>query len=200
MVLTLKMTNQFSSIVGLSVSRFISVFVMMGCCSMILATQDSSMDDWRQIDVDGLFTFRLPKDFTKRDTAVSNTPAGEYRKGPTKLVFRWRPPTPVTFQERRQKWMNDYEELVSRIRGKQANIRTYWKMTNGVRVYQAELNVGNWERGELELYMGIESTDESALLLASQIFKSITFPTPIPERPDDSQPRGELNLTVEELR
>jgi len=92
--------------------------------------------------------------------------------------------------------MNDYEELVSRIRGKQANIRTYWKMTNGVRVYHAELNVGNWDRSELELYMGIESTDESALLLASQIFKSITFPTPIPERPDVSQLRRELNLTV----
>jgi len=162
---------------------------------MILTTQDSSIDDWRQIDVDGLFTFRLPNDFTKRDSAVSDIPAGEYRKGSTKLVFRWRPPTPVTFQERRQKWMNDYEELVSRIRGKQANIRTYWK-TNGVRVYHAELNVGNWDRGELELYMGIESTDESALLLASQIFKSITFPTPIPERPDVSQLRRELNLTV----
>jgi len=196
MVLTLAMTNQFSSIGSLSFSWFISVFVMMGCCSMSLTTQDSSIDDWRQIDVDGLFTFRLPNDFTKRDSAVSDTPAGEYRKGSTKLVFRWRPATAVTFQERRQKWMNDYEELVSRIRGKQANIRTYWKMTNGVRVYHAELNVGNWDRDELELYMGIESTDESALLLASQIFKSITFPTPIPERPDVSQLRRELNLTV----
>jgi len=73
-------------------------------------------------------------------------------------------------------------------------------MTNGVRVYHAELNVGNWDRGELELYMGIESTDESALLLARQIFNSITFPTPIPERPDVSQLRRELNLTVQELR
>jgi hypothetical protein len=181
-------------IVKSSISKFISVFVMMVCCSMILTAPGSSTGDWRLIDVEALFTFRLPNDFTKRDTAASQTPVGEYRKGSTNLVFRWRPATAVTFQERRQTWMNDYEELTSRIRGKQANIRTYWKMTNGVRVYHAELNVGNWEHGELELYMGLESTGESALLLAAQIFKSVTFPTPIPERPNAYQRRvGELS-------
>ena len=190
------MTNQFSLIVEFSISKFISVFVMMVCCSMSLTAQNSSAGDWRQIDVEGLFTFQLPNDFTKRKTAVSESPAGEYHKGSTNLVFRWRPGTAVTFHERRQKWMNDYEELTSRIRGKQANIRTYWKMTNGVRVYHAELNVGNWEHGELELYMGLESSDESALLLAAQIFKSITFPNPIPERPKELTPKRGITLLL----
>jgi hypothetical protein len=89
---------------------------------MILTAQDSSTGDWREIDVEGLFTFRLPDDFTKLDTALSETTAGEYRKGSTRLVFKWRPANAVTFQARRQEWMNDYKELISRVRGKQANM------------------------------------------------------------------------------
>jgi len=77
--------------------------------------------------------------------------------------------------------MYDYEESISRVRGKRANIRTYWD-SNGERLYHAELNVGNWERGELELYMGISSREQSSISEAKQIFSSITFPLPTPER------------------
>jgi hypothetical protein len=164
-------------------TKVLAVLATMVCCSLVLMAQDTSKSDWQQIDVEGLFTFRLPEGFAKCDAAVSETPVGEYRKDSTKLEFKWRPITTVAFEKRRQEWMNDYEESTSRIGGKRANMRTYWRITNGARVHYAELNVGNWERGEIELYMGVVSTDQSSLQLASQIFKSIRFPNPIPERP-----------------
>ena len=153
-----------------------------GC--LLLTAQDTSMNDWQQMDVEGLFSFRLPKDFTKSEVKVSESPVGEYRRGSTKLEFKWRPATTVTFENRRQEGMNDYEESTSRIRGKRANIRTYWRTTNGTQEYHAELNVGNWERGEIELYMEVVGADQSVPRLASEIFKSITFPNPLPERPE----------------
>src|SRR4029453_13600541 len=188
MILTLTMMKQPSRLPGeLRLSKFLSVLVTAVCCSLVLTAQDGATSEWQQIDAEGLFTFRLPRGFAKRDVAASETPVAEYYQGATKLVFRWRPTAPVSFRERRQKGMNDYEESISKIRGRQANIRTYWQMTNEARMYHAELNVGNWERGELELYMGVESTDQSALRLASQIFKTITFPNPIPERPINTE-------------
>jgi hypothetical protein len=184
MVLTLMM-RQLSYIGGeLSISKFWSVLVTVVCWSLVLTAQDASTADWQQVDADGLFMFRLPPGFVKRDIPVGETAVAEYYKGATRLTFIWRPTAPVAFTERRQNWMKDYEESISRIRGKRANIRTYWQNTNGERVYHAELNVGNWERGELELYMRVESPDQSSLRVASEIFKSITFPNPIPERPN----------------
>jgi hypothetical protein len=49
-------------------------------------------------------------------------------------------------------------------------------------MYQAELNVGNWEQGEVQLYMRIEGRDPKTLAVAKEIFKSVTLPLPPPER------------------
>ena len=175
-----------SNLLG-SASTFLRMLVVLSTtvfCSLVLTAQDTFMNDWHQVDVEGLFSFRLPKDFTKSESAVSETPVGEYSKGSIKLEFKWRPATTLTFEKRRQEWMNDYEESTSRIRGKRANIRTFWRTTNGKREYHAELNVGNWERGEIELYMTVVGGDQSARRLALEIFKSVSFPNPIPERPE----------------
>jgi hypothetical protein len=48
--------------------------------------------------------------------------------------------------------------------------------------YRAELNLGNWDKGEVQLYMRLESEDAAMLQAAEEIFKSITFPLPSPER------------------
>ena len=89
--------------------------------------------------------------------------------------------------------MNDYRETTTRIRGKRANIRTYWQRVSGRQVYHAELNVGNWQDGEVELYMGIEGRDPKTLDLAHAVFTSVTFPIPTPVR---SAPTGGLPPSV----
>lgn len=142
-----------------------------------LTLQTSS--EWQTIDVGDLFSFRLPRGFAKRTTDEAR---GEYYKDETKVVFVWGHSESGAYGDRRQSWMNDYQETTTRLRGKRANIRTY-STTKGKRIYHAELNVGNWEKGQVQLYMKVEGTDPLTSDLANTIFKSITFPIPAPEQP-----------------
>ena len=141
----------------------------------------SAMQDWQTIEVNGLFTFRLPAGFTKH---TGDDVRAEYQKGETKVVYIWGQTESPVFTNRRQVSMHDYKESISRTGGKRANIRTYWQTVNSRQSYRAELNVGNWEKGEVQLYMRVESSDAAMLDTAREIFKSVSFPLPAPERPD----------------
>jgi hypothetical protein len=79
--------------------------------------------------------------------------------------------------------MQDYQELTTRLKGKRVNIRTYWTSSEGRRIYHGELNVGNWERGQVTLFMGLEGSDPKTFETARRIFGSVEFPLPDPERP-----------------
>ena len=137
---------------------------------------------WQTIDFHGLFTFRLPDGFTQRAATGPDDVRAEYDKGPTKLVIVWGHSESVAYNDRQQNWMHDYHETTTRLRGLRANIRTYSQNKNSQRLYAAELNVGNWEKGEVQLYMRLESDDAALLPVAEEIFKSVAFPHPSPER------------------
>ena len=137
---------------------------------------------WQTIDFNGLFTFRLPDGFTQRAATGPDDVRAEYDKGSTKLVLVWGHSESVAYNDRQQNWMHDYHETTTRLRGLRANIRTYSQNKNSKHSYTAELNVGNWEKGEVQLYMRLESDDASMLPVAEEIFKSVTFPRPSPER------------------
>lgn len=146
------------------------------CCVSALAIQD-----WQKIDVNDLFSFRLPAGFTKH---TGDDRRAEYHKGETTLVYIWGDTEACAYNQRRQASMHDYRETVTRMGGKRANIRTYWQTIDARRIYRAELNVGNWEKGEVQLYMRVEGRDPATLETAREIFKSVSFPLPAPERPD----------------
>ena len=142
-----------------------------------------AVQEWQKIDFNGLFSFRLPVGFTKH---TGDDRCAEYQKGETTLVYVWGHTESVRYSERRQRSMHDYEETITRMGGKRANIRTYWQSVKGRRIYRAELNIGNWEKGEVQLYMRVEGRDPSTLETAREIFKSVSFPLPSPERLDPS--------------
>jgi len=146
-----------------------------------LTPHNCSASDWQVIDVEGLFTFRLPAGFLKRDLKQRDGSRGEYDKNSTRLVFVWGHTESLPYNQRRQNWMRDYQEGITRMRGKRANIRTYWEAVKGKRLYRAELNVGNWQNGEIELFMRIEGTDATVTDLAKTVFASVTFPLATPE-------------------
>jgi hypothetical protein len=137
---------------------------------------------WQTIDFNGLFTFRLPDGFERREATKPDDLRAEYYKGPTKLVVIWGGTESVAYEKRRQNWMHDYRETVTRIRGLRANIRTYSQGNDSKRAYRAELNLGNWNKGEVQLYMRMETDDAAMLEVAEQIFNSINLPLPSPER------------------
>jgi hypothetical protein len=137
---------------------------------------------WQTIDFNRLFSFRLPEGFTQRAATGPEDLRAEYYKGPTKLIIVWGHSESVAFDKRQQNWMHDYQETTTRLHGLRANIRTYSQHENSKHVYTAELNVGNWEKGEVQLYMRMESDDAAMLPVAEEIFKSVSFPRPSPER------------------
>ena len=146
-------------------------------------TQQTTMDG-QTIDVEGLFSFQLPAGWSKRSSFNVAEVRGEWVKGGMKLVYVWGHTESGGYGERRQSWMNDYEETTTRLGGRRANVRSFTRMKDGKRTYQAELNVGNWEKGEVQLFMRVEGSDAATIELAKQIFKSVTLPMPSPERPD----------------
>ena len=151
--------------------------------SSTFVAQNVSTDDWQRIDEAGLFSFKLPAGFTKRDRRPTDETTGEYSNGSINLIWKWRPEVSLPYAQRRQASMSGYDETTTRIRGLRGNIRRYWLDKDGKRIYRAELNVGNWEKGEIQLYMALESADSSSLEIANQIFQSVVFPMPSPERP-----------------
>ena len=141
-----------------------------------------SVVGWQTIDFNGLFTFRLPDGFQKTEGTKPDDLRAEYRKGQTKLVVIWGNTESVAYEKRHQNWMRDYHESTTRIRGRRANIRTYSQNEGSKPVYRAELNVGNWDKGEVQLYMRMETDDPAMVPVAEEVFSSISFPLPSPER------------------
>lgn len=157
--------------------RFTMILLLAACFSAPV------LQDWQTIDANGLFSFRLPAGFTKD---AGDDVRAEYHKRGTKLIYVWGQTESPSYNDRRQASMHDYEESITRIGGKRANIRAYRQTVDWKRIYRAELNVGNWEKGEVQLYMRVESSDPAMLETAREIFKSVSFPLPSPERPDSS--------------
>ncbi|HEV2837364.1 MAG TPA: hypothetical protein VGW58_18735 [Pyrinomonadaceae bacterium] len=157
--------------------KFLSLVVVVA-----VSLQTPSTAGWQTVHFHELFSFRLPSDFIKRDSNGDDTRA-EYYNGQTKLLVVWRNTEAPQYDDRRQASMHDYQESTTRIGGQRANIRTYWQTVDSKRMYRAELNLGNWARGEVQLYMRLESDEPAMRELADQIFKSVTLPIPSPERP-----------------
>src|ERR1041385_6776456 len=138
------------------------------------------------VEVENLFSFRLPPGWSKRSSFNITEVRGEWANDGTRLVYVWAKTESGDYGERLQAWMNDYEETTTRLAGRMANVRTFSSVKDGKRMYQAELNVGNWEKGEVQLYMRVEGSDAKTLDVAKEIFKSVTLPLPVPERPFDN--------------
>ena len=141
-----------------------------------------SAASWQTIDFNGLFTFRLPDGFQKLEETQPDDLRAEYHKGQTKLIVVWARTESAAYDKRRQDSMNDYRETTTRIRGLRANVRTYSQSKDSKRSYRAELNVGNWDKGQVQIYMRLETDDPAMLEVAEQIFTSINIPLPSPER------------------
>ena len=159
------------------------VFLVVIGLIFTLAPTGRSEQNEQTVDVDGLFSFCVPQGWSKRSSFNGADVRGEWAKDGTKLVYVWGQTESGGYAERRQPWMNHYEETTTRLGGRRANIRSFSSVKERKCTYQAELNVGNWEKGEVQLYMRVEGSDPKTLDLAQHIFKSVTLPLPSPERP-----------------
>jgi hypothetical protein len=154
-------------------AKLVVVFAVL-CLVSVCLCQTKQTSDWRKID-EKKFSFLLPKGFTKTDMTGVENYLGEYYKGKTRFLFVEGDTASNAYNVRREPEMKDYRETETVIKGRKTNIRTYALITNGKRRYRAELNVGNWEKAQIELYMELEGENSDDLKIAKQIFNSVVF-------------------------
>jgi hypothetical protein len=71
--------------------------------------------------------------------------------------------------------MKDYQETETVIGGRKANIRSYYTEESGRKVYVAELYIGEWAAGKVEMFMTWEGGTVADFAIARRVFNSIEF-------------------------
>jgi hypothetical protein len=136
------------------------------------AHAQTATKDWRTIDADSFFTFRLPADFVKTNMMGVENYLGEYYQGETRFLFIWRDTASFEYDSHS---MSDVSEVDVAIDGKRGSIRTFSITRNNQLVYIAELNIGNRRDGDVQLYMGLETKNRAGFATANEIFRSVKF-------------------------
>jgi len=156
------MRLQISSAVRLCVAAL--VFLPAGA-----AIQQSG--PLQTINAEGLFTFRLPVGFKQTEMGIDSFMRG-YQRGRARFIFVCGDSASFEFNEKN---MRDLREDAITIDGKHATVRTFLYKFERATLYVAELNVGDWRNGHVELYMGMDSPNSTDILTAKQIFRSVKF-------------------------
>ncbi len=147
-----------------------AIFVLVALSNA--AAKSATGSDWHAIDADGLFTFQLPRAFVKTNMMGMENYLGEYYQGQTRFLFVCQDTASYEYDEH---LMRGLREIPTNIDGMRSTIRTFSITRDGVLIYVAELNVGNWREGEVRLYMGLESRKREDTAVARRIFSSIRF-------------------------
>jgi hypothetical protein len=134
----------------------------------------SSGPKWKTVDLE-YFTFKIPSRFKKTGMTGVEHYLEEYLSADERFLVICEATASYAYDRRRQPEMEDYQEADTVIDGRRAVIRTFSQTEDGRKIYKAELNVGDWPNGRVELYMGFESRDKKELSLARMIFHSIRF-------------------------
>jgi hypothetical protein len=167
------MSKRPSIVIRLSHHNLAKQLLLMAIVLALGAVADAT-DTWRQVD-EKWFTFRIPAGFRRTNMTGVEVYLGEYYRGETRFLFIEGGTASYSYSERRQPEMHDYREETLPIGGKPANMRTFFVVESGKRMYKAELNVGDWPSANVDLYMGLESPHSLDLELAKLIFRSVRF-------------------------
>ena len=141
--------------------------------TFLLATSAAAQrnNPWQMINAEGLFAFRLPVGFKQSETGVDSFIRG-YQRGHARFMFVCGDSASSEYNEKN---MRNLREDAITIDGKQATVRTFLYRFERASLYIAELNVGDWRTGHVELYMGMDSPTRADIQTAKQIFRSVKF-------------------------
>lgn len=139
----------------------------------LLATSAAAQRNyrWQTINAAGVFTFRFPVGFKQSETGVDSFMRG-YQREHTRFIFVCGDSASFEYDEKN---MRDLREDAITIDGRHATIRTFLYKFERASLYIAELNVGDWRKGQVELYMGMDSPNRADIQTAKRIFKSVEF-------------------------
>lgn len=125
------------------------------------------------INVEGIFTFQLPVGFRETETGVDSFMSG-YQRGRARFIFVCGDSGSLAYDEKHTRGLR--EDAIT-IDGKHATVRTFLYRFERASHHIAELNVGDWRNGRVELYMAMDSPNRGDMETAKQIFRSVKFLT-----------------------
>lgn len=156
--------------------KLLILLLVVTTCGVVASAQSPAPSGSQNIDVEGKFSFSLPTGFKKTTMAGMEHLLGEYYNGDTRFLFIYGDTGSNAYDVRREPEMQEYHETETKISGRRANIRTYYLTPNRHRLYKAELNIGDWENADVELYMELSGSTPAVLDMAQQVFSSVKLP------------------------
>ena len=159
---------------------FAALLIVFGLVEPMLSFQRDPSER-QTVKVDDLLVYQLPKGWMRSSETVSDLRC-EWTKGDTKLFYIQGQTGSGNYSDRRRSWMNDYEETTTRIGGQKANVRSFSFSKDGKKKFVAELNIGNWDKNQVQFFMHVEGRDAGTVELAKEIFNSVKMTLPAPER------------------
>ena len=130
---------------------------------------------WRRINVDRKFTFYLPPNMRQGNMSGVESLLREYSNGRMRLFFVYEPYSFLAYDARRAGDKRDFRETTIRIASRRATVITYYNEEAGHRTYSAEMYVGDWPNGRVDLFMSASSPDSADLEIAKCVFRSLRF-------------------------
>lgn len=94
------------------------------------------------------------------------------------FYFVYEPYSYLSYDSRKGEGKMNYRESVLNIGERKAVLFTYEQDDEGRKSFHAELYVGNWAAGQVELTMSVASSEQSDMKLARQILTSVCFARP----------------------
>lgn len=156
--------------------KLANVLLTIAICHSAVVSQSSVPVTWQKVNVDRKFTFSLPSDMKQSKRLYTEDIFGEYTNGRVVLVFVHQPFGFLAYDRRRANHLKDYQETETQIDGRKANVRTFYTVEKDSQKYVAELVLGNWAEGKVELRMSLVSNNSADLDVAKRIFTSVDFP------------------------
>lgn len=145
------------------------------CPSTELKT--SSQGEWQEVDAEGLFTFCLPPDMRRHGVSGVESLYRYYSSGRLSFYFVHEPYSYLSYDSRTSEGKN-YQEQSLKIGDRRAVLFTYEQEDEGRKSFHAELYVGNWAEGQVELIMSGASSDPSDMQTVKKILTSVRFKDP----------------------
>ena len=153
------------------ISSTVTFCVAVTFCLATTTAAAERNNRWKTINAEGLFTFRLPVGFKQSETGVDSFMRG-YQRGRARFIFVCGDSASSEYDEKNIRSLR--EDSIT-IDGKDATVRTFIYQFPRASLYIAELNVGNWRDGNVELYMAMDSPNRADIQTAKQMFRSVKF-------------------------
>jgi hypothetical protein len=133
---------------------------------------------WKKVNAEGLFTFYLPPGAWDTGFRGTDDFYREWRIGRIRFMFVYEPMGVLSYDSREKVFGKGFQESAIEIGGRKAYLFDYPLVERGRREYYTDLYVGDFPKGQVNLWMQADSARLADLEVAKKIFRTVEFLKP----------------------